>query len=61
MIDKSKPKKTNLWTVVPWSTIIKTAKKCGKLRIEGKIKEAEELEKYLKEVVYSADEVPLDV
>lgn len=45
--------------IVSWAYIMQNAKEQGKLRKEGKFKEADELEQRLKDLVYKADEVSL--
>lgn len=54
MVDKAEK-------IVLWSYVMSQAKKQGDLRTVGKFTEADELEKDLKELIYSADKLVIDV
>jgi len=43
-----------------WSNIIKGAKECGRLRKEGKFKEADKLQKAQESIIKKMDRIVLD-
>lgn len=47
--------------VVSWSLIIRSAKRQGRLRMEGRIEEADDEERCLKGIVDKADSILLDI